>query len=1742
MEANGEHAGEPAARSPKQVVDDIANKLGYLSASALPWIGEKDEAFQKLRRSFELAILERDRERGGPVLGLAKGIGSSKTQFVFELLQNSDNSSFDKVEEAGDDPAISFKLFDDRLVVESNEDGFTQENVEALCAVGKSTNQDAPVRGYVGDPGIGFKSVFKVAWKAYIQSNGFSFSFVHRKEDSGLGMITPIWEDEGDAPGDGITRITLFLHDDDDSGRAKSRKDIEEELGRIEDTFLLFFQSLRHVHVSFYDEDEALVREKTYSRSGSNPTILRTDSSTEILESPSERPSSPFTYTTARSGEFEGSSTTSTESAASSERRYHVVKHVARNLPPKDAGDSGLQDGLPEPRSNHSAEVVLAFKFPLTDESTPDDPGVYSFFPLQSVGIRFLIQADFVTQDDGRTIAPSSDYNRELLKAVAACFFEAARTFCDDPYLQYRWMRWLPPAESFSRDSPWHDLIDALKASAKEAEVIRTRDTGKLTTIASTRRVTPDWCDELNDPLFPDPESKVYVAAEYQTDDLDLLYPYGLNDIDLGIKLDLIEHDLRKSRLESWLKNGSKSEDWHSRVNSQLHALWEAAEEDDEQSRIRKLPLIPLEGGRWGSASTGDVYFSRCAGDLHIPGNLGLKLVRQQLPGFLDDEDDKDGTSLLQLLGVKTAAVAEIRQRIFEQPTPSSTSCQPWLEHINCLEYLYLSDARDTSEDDAHLFANVHVYDQQLRMRCPRTHNVYLETSGRYSPKELLGPSYRNSDGFQASFLHSDYFEDVPRQPDGSQETWVEWLQRRLRLRTRLDLPHPTSPEKLSDEFDYVRTSQPEVFVEALIEHWDFLDENSAGHDAFIQGLKDVEVLCADGKMHRLSDTFMPLLDLRFECREYIQVGPMGFKFLEGSETIMVDANRPKWAFLVDVLSVNDSNGIDFYLSLLDSLRRSSDESQLAEFDVDGVFKLYDKIHDLCQDSAEQDTVRTKVRRFFFEGGDYVYVAAENEDSVRWCHPADCVWAAPVRLMSKNNLEPSYSSKLGRDDGRLDKLREFFETTLDVKDDLEDSDALDELDWLRDNEVVDLDRIIAAYKLLDQRAKGWTVAEAKAIRRRFRDRKAPLIFVETNDISGWYASDQCLWCNAPQMHERLAIESLYIEEQLEDFFLTVLKVPRLTLEMAYDELLAQDGNVDNIDEVKRVIWEFNAVFGTGTLDGDQRQKVLESRIFPVNHPSGDRTLDTAAAQFAITDHKALSARFGSEVKVLDFTLDQVRKLKDFFQWLGLEPRYLSASVKKVSTGVSGTLERLRDPARDVNKRAKSILRLAIHFNSPLAKAAEDDLYQTLLGAEVWEASEITSELQLVQDDEVISVPIVEIDGLHVEDDPDLRIFVPRNPQEQTTCYFLLLPGRLLEWIMTDPSTGSVTETDENAVKLMSLVLNTPKRKLAQLLEEEGVADDDDVGEDDSDELLDDETLLPEDPVPDAPSPDTAIPDLKAALPDLLDSTPDELVEDGLSEFLQNVTRAARAATFPSYEDVYRVDHPDPSLANGTKPKKKKNKALKTAKTKTKSASPAASTPPPTLSTEPTAVPYECADERAIGAAGELFAFELFSNLGLGPAFDRDSWQSKIRKLVRAHPEYSDMEPWRGSETADIVFRDAEHRLTDILAGKGHLHAEDWDGKTPTYMIEVKGTRGDASHGARLSKAQFSKIKEHTSEKQLSVDSPKIEILVKVFNIGQKDEIGVNVYVDPEHLRQHGRMHFTEDQYLVSGYRPKGSTV
>jgi hypothetical protein len=72
-------------------------------------------------------------------------------------VQNADDNDYPENVE----PTLTFILRESDIIVLNNEQGFSAQNIKALCDIGNSTKKGSNA-GYIGQKGIGFKSVFRV--------------------------------------------------------------------------------------------------------------------------------------------------------------------------------------------------------------------------------------------------------------------------------------------------------------------------------------------------------------------------------------------------------------------------------------------------------------------------------------------------------------------------------------------------------------------------------------------------------------------------------------------------------------------------------------------------------------------------------------------------------------------------------------------------------------------------------------------------------------------------------------------------------------------------------------------------------------------------------------------------------------------------------------------------------------------------------------------------------------------------------------------------------------------------------------------------------------------------------------------------------------------------------------------------------------------------------------------------------------------------------------------------------------------------------------------------------------------------------------------------------------------------------------------------------------------------------------------------------------------------------------------
>ena len=180
---------------------------------------------------------------------LSKELYEKDIHFILELIQNAEDNQY------LERPDLKFLLLDHDptdtansdgcLCIFNNEIGFMEENIIAICAVGDSTKSKK--QGYIGEKGIGFKSVFIVSYSPHIYSNRFQIKFLEDDPNLNLSYIVPYWLDstpEVVQSHHQNTSILLPL-------KAGKRQEIIKELRKFRPETILFLTKLQGITICF---------------------------------------------------------------------------------------------------------------------------------------------------------------------------------------------------------------------------------------------------------------------------------------------------------------------------------------------------------------------------------------------------------------------------------------------------------------------------------------------------------------------------------------------------------------------------------------------------------------------------------------------------------------------------------------------------------------------------------------------------------------------------------------------------------------------------------------------------------------------------------------------------------------------------------------------------------------------------------------------------------------------------------------------------------------------------------------------------------------------------------------------------------------------------------------------------------------------------------------------------------------------------------------------------------------------------------------------------------------------------------------------------------------------------------------------------------------------------------------------------------------------------------------------------
>lgn len=823
---------------------------------------------------------------------LVDNLYSKETRFLYELIQNAEDNSYSTATANGEEPFLAFKIYPDKIIIDSNEDGFSERNIRAICSVGSSTKKHSA--GYIGEKGIGFKSVFKIAQRVHIQSGPFSFAFSHTREDDddGLGMITPYNEDAEELPMGVRTRMALTL-----SNSARF-EELASEFRDIPDTFLMFLSRLQRLSIELYPPEHSRTATQ-YSKRETKEIGLYTT----------------LLAKTTRKGKEE----------STSEQRYYTMKSDLYDLP----FDEARKDK--EGNSIDRATIILAFPVDEHDEPVLKEQYTYAFLPLRRVGFHFLIQADFVTQANREDVV-HSQRNQAVLEGVAKVFADAVIMFCKRPSLRYRWMRYLPKGSI--ADEFWKKLWTLVRSNLEQTPFLEPWSGTGLYKPSDLQKLSEDFVAKDGSPLLPDLErAEIYLSPEYTEADFQILKRLGTTTLQLSKFVDRLDADLRKPFGGSKWRVLENNADWRTRICNLLSRAF-SGKFPNEQQRLRTLALIPLRGGRWVSSASGTkIYFPETVG-IPIPVDLGLDLVCPMAA------ENVAWADLLSALGVTSCPHDSVISSIHKRYNATNLNNFKVVNAVAHIRYLYWFLPKDHSS----LAPQVRLVNQHGSLLKKDQYLYFPDDRDDCSPSQL----FKKDDqlpGHPVHYLHEDYLKAVDPALIHHDRRWMIWLEEIVGVR-RIPELRATAHDGLSKEFQYIVKYRSNRLLGTLKRGWDSyrLQINNV---AKVE-LRSCAVLMENGRRTPLLRTFLPLPKLKQIAAE-LRIGD-AYPFIAISEFLR-DDGRLEWMFVKDV-QVGIEENLDFYLTALETLKQINPTLSTTSA-RDQLTRIYQNIQSRCSEGLD---------------------------------------------------------------------------------------------------------------------------------------------------------------------------------------------------------------------------------------------------------------------------------------------------------------------------------------------------------------------------------------------------------------------------------------------------------------------------------------------------------------------------------------------------------------------------------------------------------------------------------------------------------------------------------------------------------------------------------------------------------------------------------------------------------------------
>lgn len=486
-------------------------------------------------------------------------------------------------------------------------------------------------------------------------------------------------------------------------------------------------------------------------------------------------------------------------------------------------------------------------------------------------------------------------------------------------------MRYLPRnrIEGF-----WNNLESLIQESLWDRDILFSGD-GNLKRL-SDLRVLPKNFEHDNEPLFPDTIDDIYLAAQYEESDIEILKELGLDNLSEAEMVERIERDVLDNPT-TLLGGRYRKEDWHSSF-AMLAAdlLYNNA---DAWNRVAKLPIIPLKNGDWVSPNSfhrNRVYLPYLIDEepvkIEIPDNLGLRKLHPE------SCKDSETSSFYAAIGISSCKQNLIIDKIleFHKNRAFNGRLRDAVAHLEILFWYY-----DTLPSGA-VSRSIFVRDRS--MTWIRASRSFFRSAELYSAEKLLEhTSPKDFSGF--GFLHDDYMESKVQYSIKGDTTWKGFLES-IGVRYYPDLFNRKSdPATLNPVLELVVRDNPGKFIPNLQAHWTESYVHQFGK--LRDRLKEIPILCNNGEMEPLRKTLIPTHDLLTKSDELRLQSDLPFIKLPDDAVLK---GEDKWKFLREFGVICEPD-LNFYFMVLDVLGEVGTTQPSAQDLIETLKNAYTRVY-----------------------------------------------------------------------------------------------------------------------------------------------------------------------------------------------------------------------------------------------------------------------------------------------------------------------------------------------------------------------------------------------------------------------------------------------------------------------------------------------------------------------------------------------------------------------------------------------------------------------------------------------------------------------------------------------------------------------------------------------------------------------------------------------------------------------------